>query len=109
MAVNYYGSSPTDRHGFQAHVGPMRSKSRGRIGLRSADPRDPPIIQPNCMSHGEDWVEMRAALRLTREIFAQKAFDPFRGRELVPGPGGRTDPEMAEVVRDHTASAMHPS
>mgnify|MGYP001367781450 CR=1 FL=1 len=109
MAINYDGSRPTDRHGFQAHVGPMRSKSRGWIKLRSADPRDPPIIQPNCMSHEDDWVEMRAAVKLTREIFAQKAFDPYRGRELKPGPEVRTDAEIDAFVRDFAESAYHPS
>ncbi|HET8727773.1 MAG TPA: choline dehydrogenase [Alphaproteobacteria bacterium] len=109
MAVNYDGSKPTDRHGFQAHVGPMRSKSRGWIKLRSADPKAPPIIQPNCMSHEEDWIEMRAAVRLTREIFAQKAFDPFRGAEIRPGPQVRTDAEIDAFVREHAESAYHPS
>lgn len=109
MSVNYDGSNPTDRHGFQAHVGPMRSQSRGWIRLRSADPKDAPIIQPNLMSKEEDWIEMRAAVRLTREIFAQAAFDPYRGEELRPGKEVRSDAEIDEFVRNHAESAYHPS
>lgn len=51
----------------------------------SANPRDHPIIQPNYLSTEEDRVELRDSIRLTREIFNQKAFEPFRGKELQPG------------------------
>ena len=85
MAVAYDGSSLASEHGFQAHVGPMRSKSRGWVRLKSPDPAEPPLIQFNYMSHPDDWAEMRACVRLTREIFAQAAFDPYRGREIQPG------------------------
>ena len=59
-------------HGFQAHVGPMRSKSRGWVRLSSADPREKPRLFFNYMSHPDDWTEMRACVRLTREIFARR-------------------------------------
>ena len=65
--------------------GPMRSKSRGWVRLASADPRDKPRILFNYLSHPDDWTEMRACVRLTREIFAQPAFDRYRGREIQPG------------------------
>ena len=70
LAVSYDGSGLARQHGFQAHVGPMRSKSRGSVRLASADMRDKPKIRFNYMSHADDWAEMRAAVRLTREIFA---------------------------------------
>ena len=53
--------------------------------LRTANPYDHPIIDPNYLATEEDRVELRESIRLTREIFRQKAFDPFRGRELQPG------------------------
>ena len=87
IAINYDGSNPYPGHGFQAHVGPMRPTSAGRMQLRSADPREPPSILFNYMATEGDRQEMRAAVRLTREVFAQKAFDPYRGAELAPGPG----------------------
>ena len=96
-------------HGFQAHVGPMRSKSRGHVRLRSPDPADKPIIRFNYMSHPDDWTEMRACVRLTREIFAQAALAPFAGRELQPGAEVVTDAAIDAFVRDKVESAYHPS
>jgi choline dehydrogenase len=109
MAVAYDGLTLAREHGFQAHVGPMRSKSRGWVHLRSADPADPPRIQFNYMSHPEDWIEMRACVRLTREIFAQHAFDAYRGREIKPGADCVTDEAIDAFVRDDVDTAYHPS
>ncbi len=108
MAITYYGTLPAEGHGFQAHVGPMRSPSRGYIRLRSADPGEHPIIEPDYMSHEADWREFRAGVRLTREIFAQKAFDPYRGKELAPGAEAQTDAEIDGFLRGHVESAYHP-
>ena len=109
MAINYDGSSLASEHGFQAHVGPMRSKSRGSVTLRSADPHDAPKIFFNYMSHPDDWVEMRACVRLTREIFQQPAFAPWRGREIQPGADCVTDAQIDAFIAAHVESALHPS
>ncbi|HEY5204052.1 MAG TPA: choline dehydrogenase [Roseiarcus sp.] len=109
MAAAYDGSTLAKEHGFQAHVGPMRSKSRGWVRLRSANPADPPRIQFNYMSHPEDWIETRACVRLTREIFAQHAFDPYRGTEIKPGAECVSDEAIDAFVRDHVDTAYHPS
>ena len=109
MAVSYDGSSLAKEHGFQAHVGPMRSKSRGWVRLASTDSREKPKVFFNYLSQPEDWIEMRACVRLTREIFAQPAFDPYRGREIQPGEQVRSDEEIDEFVRQHVESAYHPS
>ncbi|HKF97234.1 MAG TPA: choline dehydrogenase, partial [Steroidobacteraceae bacterium] len=109
LAVNYDGSSLAQEHGFQAHVGPMRSGSAGWVRLRSAAPTDKPIIFFNYMSRDEDWAEMRACVRLTREIFAQPAFDRYRAREIQPGERVRTDEEIDAFIRAKAESAFHPS
>ena len=109
MAVAYDGSTLAREHGFQAHVGPMRSKSRGWVRLKSPDPAEPPLIQFNYMSHAEDWTEMRSCVRLTREIFAQAAFDPYRGREIQPGTKCVSDEAIDAFVRERVDSAYHPS
>jgi choline dehydrogenase len=109
MAVAYDGSTLAREHGFQAHVGPMRSKSRGSVRLKSADPAESPRIQFNYMSDPEDWIEMRACVRLTREIFAQNAFDPYRGREIKPGADCVSDEAIDAFVRERVDSAYHPS
>jgi choline dehydrogenase len=109
MAINYDGSSLATEHGFQAHVGPMRSKSRGSVTLKSGDPHDKPKILFNYMSHPDDWTEMRACVRLTREIFQQDAFAPYRGREIQPGADCVTDAQIDGFIADHVESALHPS
>jgi choline dehydrogenase len=109
IAINYDGSNPYPGHGFQAHVGPMRPTSAGRVRLRSSDPREPPAILFNYMATEGDRAEMRAAVRLTREIFAQPAFDLYRGEELAPGPKVQTDAEIDAFVRARAESAYHPS
>jgi choline dehydrogenase len=109
MAVSYDGSNQATQHGFQAHVGPMRSKSRGWVRLSSADPREPPRIQFNYMSHDDDWLEARACVRLTREIFSQPAFDPYRGQELQPGADVQTDEQIDAFVAAKIETAYHPS
>ena len=109
MAVAYDGSTLAREHGFQAHAGPMRSKSRGSVRLKSPDPAASPRIQFNYMSDPEDWIEMRACVRLTREIFAQRAFDPYRGSEIKPGADCVSDEAIDDFVRDHVDSAYHPS
>ena len=109
MAVSYDGSSLAKEHGFQAHVGPMRSKSRGWVRLASPDPAEKPRILFNYLGHPDDLVEFRACVRLTREIFAQPAFDRFRGREIAPGPAVQSDAEIDEFIRHKAESAYHPS
>jgi choline dehydrogenase len=109
MAVSYDGSSLAQEHGFQAHVGPMRSQSRGWVRLASPDPVQKPKVLFNYLSRPEDWEEMRACVRLTREIFAQPAFAPYRGREIQPGAAVQSDAQIDEFVRRHVESAYHPS
>jgi len=109
MAVAYDGSSLAQEHGFQAHVGPMRSKSRGWVRLASRNPLDKPRILFNYLSEPEDWTEMRACVRLTREIFGQRAFDRYRGREIQPGEDVQTDEQIDAFIRAKVESAYHPS
>jgi choline dehydrogenase len=109
MAVAYDGSSLAREHGFQAHVGPMRSKSRGWVRLASTDPRSKPRILFNYLNHPDDWIEMRACVRLTREIFAQGAFDRYRGREIQPGAEVQSDEQIDAFIRRKVESAYHPS
>ncbi|MBN7119195.1 choline dehydrogenase [Ectopseudomonas oleovorans] len=109
VAINYNGSNAVNEHGFQAHVGSMRSPSRGRIQLKSKDPRQHPSILFNYMSHEQDWQEFRDAIRITREIMAQPALDPYRGREISPGAHVQSDAELDAFIREHAETAFHPS
>jgi choline dehydrogenase len=108
IAVRYDGKAVAEGHGFQAHVGPMRSKSRGTVSLRSADPKAAPVIRFNYMSHPDDWEEFRRCIRLTREIFAQDAMTEHVKHEIQPGQGVESDAEIDAFIREHAESAFHP-
>lgn len=108
LAVRYDGQAAADGHGFQAHVGPMRSPSRGDVSLRNADPSAPPKIRFNYMSTEQDWIDFRHCIRLAREVFAQPAFDAYRGREIQPGEDLQSADELDDVIRTHAESAYHP-
>jgi choline dehydrogenase len=108
IAVRYDGRALAEGHGFQAHVGPMRSKSRGSVTLRSARPEDAPVIRFNYMSDPSDWEDFRACIRLTREIFGQDAMKPFVKSEIQPGPAVATDAQLDDFLREHVESAYHP-
>lgn len=108
IAVRYDGQAAAEGHGFQAHVGPMRSPSRGEVTLQSADPKAAPNIFFNYMSTEQDWEDFRACIRLTREIFAQEAMQPFVKSEIQPGADLQTDDEIDSFIREHAESAYHP-
>ena len=108
IAVRYDGKASASGHGFQAHVGPMRSKSRGSVTLRSADPAAAPRIRFNYMSVAEDWQDFRRCIRLTREIFGQSAMEPFVKGEITPGAALQSDDDLDGFIRDHVESAYHP-
>jgi choline dehydrogenase len=109
IAASYDGSATQPGHGFQAHVGPMRPTSRGAVTLKSADPRQAPAILFNYLQTEQDRYEFRTGIKLTREIFAQRAFDSYRGPELAPGPEVKTDAEIDAHLRRKAESAYHPS
>jgi len=108
IAVRYDGQAAAEGHGFQAHVGPMRSPSRGAVTLRSADPKDDPVIRFNYMSTPQDWEDFRTCIRLTREVFAQEAFKPFVKHEIQPGVDVQSDAELDAFIAEHAESAYHP-
>ena len=109
VAIRYDGKAPAEGHGFQCHVGPMRSKSRGWVKIASNDPNDAPKIFFNYMSHEDDWTEWRSALRLTREVLSQPAFEPYYKHEIQPGAQIQSDEELDSFVKEHAESAFHPS
>ena len=108
LAVRYDGKAAAEGHGFQAHVGPMRSASRGAVSLASKDPKAAPQIAFNYMSEDSDWRDFRACIRLTREIFGQEALAPFVKHEIQPGAEVQSDAAIDDFIREHAESAYHP-
>ncbi|MEC8806009.1 MAG: choline dehydrogenase [Pseudomonadota bacterium] len=108
VAISYDGTAPAEGHGFQLHVGPMRSKSRGHVHIRDTDAGSPPEIRFNYMSHPDDWTEFRRCIRLSREIIGQQPMDPYRGAEIQPGEDAVSDEAIDSFIRDSAESAYHP-
>lgn len=108
-AMRYDGRTAFDGHGFQVHVGPNKPASRGHVMVSSTDPTAKPEILFNYLSETRDIEDWRRVIRLSREIFHQEAFDPYRGDEIQPGPGVESDAEIDAWVRANVESAYHPS
>ena len=108
IAVRYDGKASAHGHGFQVHTGPMRSKSRGAVTLRSPDPLAAPKILFNYMSQASDWEDFRTTIRLTREIFAQSPMQAYIKSEIQPGAAVQSDDDLNDFIRAHVESAYHP-
>jgi len=108
-AMRYDGNAAFDGHGFQVHVGHNKPKSRGTIRAQSPNVKDKPKIIFNYLQQQEDIEAFRACVRLTREIIAQKAMDPYRDSEIQPGEAIQSDEEIDAFVRGAVESAYHPS
>jgi choline dehydrogenase len=109
IAVRYDGTAPAGGHGYQVHIGPMYSNSRGSVMITSPDPTVKPALRFNYISTPEDRREWVEAVRIARNILSQPAFDAFNGGELSPGPSVASDDEILDWVRRDGETALHPS
>ena len=109
IAVRYDGSAPAAGHGYQIHIGPMYSDSRGTVKIRSADPRQHPALRFNYLSTDQDRREWVEAVRLGRHILNQPAMKEFNGGELSPGREVESDEEILAWVARDGETALHPS
>ncbi len=108
VAIRYDGTAPHGGHGYQVHVGPMRSDARGSVAITSADPFVPPKLQFNYLSTAQDRKEWQEALRCTRRIMTQSAFDRYRGAEMAPGELVSSEADVLDFVARQGESAYHP-
>jgi choline dehydrogenase len=109
IAVRYDGTAPAGGHGYQVHIGPMYSNSRGSLKVVSADVRDKPAFTFNYLSTFEDKREWVEAISAARKILGQSAFAPYNGGEISPGPQISTDEQVLDWVRKDGETAYHPS
>ena len=99
---------PHDRFGFRMGVGPLRPTSRGQLRLRSSEPGEHPSLSFNYCSTEDDRSAMRACVKLARSIANHALFEPFRSREIDPGPDVQTDTEIDAWVRETATTSWHP-
>ena len=109
IAVRYDGTAPAGGHGYQVHIGPMYSNSRGSVKIKSPDVRVKPELRLNYLSTPEDRQEWVEAIAAARKILSQPAFKDFDGGEISPGPDCKTDSQVLEWVRRDGETAYHPS
>ncbi|RQO49462.1 choline dehydrogenase [Variovorax sp. KBW07] len=96
------------KHGFTLRVGPVNPNSKGRIRLRSGRPTDAPLIQPNYLDTDFDRKTMVNAIRATRQVIEQPAFDAYRGKEIAPGPDKQSDEDLMAWLRATAMTTFHP-
>ena len=96
--------------GYTLHACFLRPKSRGRVSLVSGNPADKVRIEARYLTDagGYDRKMMLECVRLSREIFAQEAFAPFRGEEIFPGENVRDDAAINDFIERKAESIYHP-
>jgi choline dehydrogenase len=109
LAIRYDGSAPAAGHGYQVHIGPMYSDSRGSVKIKSRDPREHPALRFNYLSTAQDKREWVEGIRLARHILNQRAMEPYNAGELSPGASVASDDEILEWVARDAETALHPS
>jgi len=109
MAIRYDGSQPEGEHGFQFHVGPMYSDTKGHVHIKSNDPKEKPEILFNYLATEQDRREWVEAVRTSRKLLDTPAMKEFTDGEISPGAAVETDEEILEWVRNDAETALHPS
>jgi choline dehydrogenase len=109
IAIRYDGSAPESGDGYQVHIGPMFSDTRGSVKITSTDPRAKPALRFNYLSTDQDRREWIEAIRVARHILNQPAMAPYNGGEISPGSAVETDEQILEWVRNDAETALHPS
>jgi choline dehydrogenase len=109
VAIRYDGSAPLGGHGYQVHIGPMRSDARGSVRIVSRDPAVHPALRFNYLSTAQDRREWVEAIRVARRILDRPALAPFDAGELSPGPSVKTDEQVLHWVARDGETALHPS
>jgi choline dehydrogenase len=103
-----HGKVQVEKDGFTFHVCQLRPESRGRVGLKSADPTADPAIFANYLSAEEDRRALREGVKMMRKVAAQPALDPYRSEELFPGKDVESDEQIDAWIRKHAETIYHP-
>jgi len=103
-----HAKDPINQDGFMVHACQLRPESKGTIGLRSNDPFDTPMIDPNYLATEEDRRVMREGLKIMRDVIGQNAFKPYRGPEMSPGETVKSDADIDAFIRQNAETIYHP-
>lgn len=103
-----HGFTKRKEHGFTLCPTLLYPQSKGKITLRSKNPLEPPIIQPNFLANKQDLETLLAGVKISRKILQQQAFDQFRGEEIVPGSQIQSNEDIDTFIRNTAESLYHP-
>ena len=103
-----HGRTEVKKDGYTIHACQLRPESKGIISLKSSDPFDHPLIDPNYLAEEEDRRVMRESVKMVRDISGQNALSPYRGAEMLPGESVKTDEEIDAFIRRTGETIYHP-
>jgi choline dehydrogenase len=104
-----HGAGNPEGHGFSLLPGIVGTRSVGKLNLQSADPNDPPLIDPNYLADATDMQVIVEGVKIARRICNSAAFDPYRGEEYLPGKAVQSDEEIREFIRNYGQTIYHPA
>ncbi|MFC4625231.1 choline dehydrogenase [Daeguia caeni] len=107
LAAEYSGRLSAPGHSFQVHLSPGLPASRGFVTLRSSDPLEPPVIQPNYMTEEVDWIDARNAIERSFEVLEQSALAEFRGERILPDVDLKDKAGLDRFIRQHAETGYH--
>ena len=103
-----HGRTRLKKNGFTLHACALRPESKGTIRLKSDNPTEHPLIDANYLAEKRDLDTLMAGVKLSREIFAQAGFDPYRADELEPGAVAKSDADIEKWIRARCETIYHP-
>ena len=102
------GLTPPPGHGVTLGVELLQPDSHGDIRLASADPAEPPVIDPGYLTAEADLRGLVAGMRIAEQVCDTAALRPYIGAPMAPWPGQVDDAKLATFIREHAQTAFHP-
>jgi choline dehydrogenase len=103
-----HGQTPPTGHGISIGIILLQPESRGRITLASAEPTQPPVIDPGYLSAGSDLRRLVAGVRLAERLLVTEAMRGYVGAPMAPYPGQVDDATLARHIRERAETLYHP-
>lgn len=103
-----FGVNRPEGHGFAIWPALVLPESRGYLKLRSPDPQEPPLIQPNYLASQADMEVLVKGVKIARRLAQTKAFAPFIGEAIKPGPAVQSEKDICEYIRSNASTVYHP-
>lgn len=87
----------------------LRPKSRGTVRLRSSNPEDLPLVDPNFLAEPDDLKVSAEGVKISKEIFSQPSMMKYIKRHHLPGDDVKTQADYEAYARQYGRTSYHPS